>query len=585
MRSTSSATRSTGKVLAVALATSLIATACGGGGGGAESEESGGGTTTSTAGNGVIDEGTPIEGGNLIIAVESETPGWNPATNTWTLEGNFIGSSFLEPLMVYNSKNEAVPWLAESVVPNENATEWTITVRQGITFQDGAELDAQAVADSLIMQNSPEALASIVTAELIGAPTVTGKYTLTIPVNVQWGSFDTYLATGFGYVMAPSMLADTDYGTNRPVGTGAYSFEKNERDRYLRVRRFDGYWGGPCARPEPSERVVTLCEDMGVELGQRNGPYLDSMEFRPIPDSVQRQQALEAGDVDLILNTRPGITAGLRSNFEVVTDYTSEQNFVQLQTGQAPFDNKHARRALAYATDRVALVEALGAGEDIPVDTSPFEEADVWGGLAPDETNYPLYDPGKAAEELELYLQDMADAGTPVDKLSFDLLGVASLDDLELMQALSAMWAKAGIETSIESIKKESLVIRQVTGDFQAVVSRNYAWADPDGNYIFWATDFLEGDIKLNFNQFATEKTQAALQLGRESQDPVFRKKAYDELVRERNDNAVDIWLFNTPWAMIGEKNIRGLNAFRNLGIAGYYAKPWVSGLWIDPAG
>ncbi len=50
-------------------------------------------------------------------------------------------------------------------------------------------------------------------------------------------------------------------------------------------------------------------------------------------------------------------------------------------------------------------------------------------------------------------------------RLSFGLLGVASIDDLDLdldldleaMQALSAMWANAGIEAKIESIKKESI--------------------------------------------------------------------------------------------------------------------------------
>ncbi len=580
MRSNSGvARRSPGRALALVIAVGLVVSACGGSGSDSTADEV---AASPSAGNAVVSEGTPVAGGNLTIAVESETPGWNPATNIWTAEGNFIGSSFLEPLMVYNSKSEAVPWLAESVVPNDNATVWTVTVRQGITFHDGTEVDAQAVADSLAMQNSPDALGSIITSKLIGAVTVTGKYTLTIPVNVQWGAFDTYLAAGFGYVMAPSMLEKADFGSTEPVGTGAFRFEQAEKDRYLRVAKYDGYWGGPCSRPDPADRVVTLCEDMGVPLGQKNGPYLESIEFRPIPDSVQRQQALEAGDVDLILNTRPGVTANLRPDFQVVTDYTSEQNYVQLQTGHAPFDNKHARRALAYATDRVELVNQLGAGEDIPVDTSPFEETDSWGGLAPDQTNYPLYDPAKAAAELDLYKQDMVAAGTPVDKLSFDLLGVASLDDLEVMQSLAAMWEKAGIEANIESIKKEALVGRQVSGEFQAVISRNYAWADPDGNYIFWADMFMDPPILINSGQFSTEITQAAVDLGRRSQDRAFRKEAYDSLVKERNDNAVDIWLFNVPWAIVADQDVRGLNAFRNLGIAGYYPKPWLQGLWID---
>ncbi len=579
MRQVSSKMRRISKGVAALTAVGVIAASCGGGG----SSDEGSTDTSAPPSSAPTSEGAAVQGGNLTIAVESETPGWNPASTQWALEGNFVGSSFFEPLMVLNSDGVAVPWIAESVEPNENSTLWTITVRDGITFQDGTEVTAENVADSFRFQVS-EGLIAVISATLIGDIAVTGPDTFTIAVHAQWGAFDTMLSTALGYVMAPSMLAKEDKGASAPVGTGAYQFERWDKDSALRVRAYGDYWGGPCAVVEdPDAELQRLCDDLGVPLGQKNGPWLDSMEFRPIPDSVKRQQALESGDVDLILNTRPGITANLRANYQVVTDYSSEQTFVQLSTSKAPFDNKHARRALAYATDRVALVEALGAGEDIPVDTSPFEEDDVWGGLAPDQTNYPLYDPGKAAEELEFYLQDMADKGTPVDKLSFTLIGIATLDDLEVMQALSAMWAKAGIEAKIESVKKEAVVSLQIGGQFQAVLSRNYSFSDPDQNYVFWSDDFVEEPLIVNFNQWYTETSQASLDLGRESRDPEFRKKAYDEFVKERNDNAVDIWLFNVPWALIGENEVRGLNAFRNLGIAGYEAKPWVAGLWIDP--
>ena len=114
----------------------------------------------------------------------------------WTLEGNCIGSSFLEPLTVINSKGEVVPWLAESFEGTQDNHLWTIKLREGIKFQDGTELDAQAAVDSMIFQNSPKALASIVTKELIVTPTVVDKYTFQIPVNIQWGAFPSLWSTG-----------------------------------------------------------------------------------------------------------------------------------------------------------------------------------------------------------------------------------------------------------------------------------------------------------------------------------------------------------------------------------------------------
>ena len=80
------------------------------------------------------DEGTPQTGGTVVMAVTAETNGWNPALAQWADAGNFVGSSFLEPLFVYNTAGDVVPWLAESAEPdNDYAQNWTIHLRKGIS--------------------------------------------------------------------------------------------------------------------------------------------------------------------------------------------------------------------------------------------------------------------------------------------------------------------------------------------------------------------------------------------------------------------------------------------------------------------
>ncbi len=528
--------------------------------------------------DGITSEGVPVEGGKITVAVGSETDGWNPATNVWAHEGQVVGSSFMEPLMVFNGDGEVVPWLAESVTPNEDASLWTITLREGITFHDGTEMKADDVVESLKFQGTPGALASVVSGPLIGEPVVTGEYSLEIPLNIRWGAFSTTLAANYGYVMAPSMLAQPDNGSTAPVGTGAFRFEKAEKDRYVRVVRFDDYWGGPCAVAEPSADVVEMCEDVGVPLGQRNGPFLDSMEFRPITDSLQRMQALQAGDVDVIETTSAANIASLRADYQVVTDYATGQTFVMLSASKAPFDNVHARRALAFATDRQALVDTFGADEPIGLSTSPFEEDSFWGGLAPDETNYPQYDPEQAKVEIEEYKK-----ATEATELSFTLLGVATTDDLQLMQAIAEQWSEVGITANIETLLQNEVITTLVGGTSQAILYPNYAYPDPDGNYVFWSKTFAEPPIIINFSQFYNQVTQDALDLGRQATDRDFRKQAYDELVKERNANAIDVWLYDTPWAMVADTDVRGLNWFRAIPFAGYIAKPYITGMWIEP--
>lgn len=566
------------KAAAAVLVGIVLATGCSSGG--SEGESNTASTSPPPSDDALVDEGTPVEGGNLTIAVAAETDGWNPATNQWAQEGNTIGSTFIEPLMTFNGEGEPVPWLAESLTPsNPEASSWTIKLREGISFQDGSPMDADAVVESLRFQATPGSLSSVVTGNLIGEPTVTGPYTIEMSLKIDWGAFPSLLAGAYGLVMAPSMLAESDNGSSAPVGTGAFEFERAERDRFVRVTRFDDYWGGPCAIADPSEDVKELCASVDVPLGQPNGPFLDAIEFRPIPDNLQRVNALEAGDVDLIYTRTPADTAALREDYQVVTDYGTEQTQIVLVTGGAPFDDIHARRAIALATDREALVSTFGAGEDLGMSTAPFNQDSFWGaGMTPEDSEYPLFDPEKAREEVELYKQ-----ATGSDTLRFALTGTATTDDLAVMQALAEQWASVGIEADLNTVKQEQMVGAMVGGESQAVLTRNYGFPDPDTNFFFWSRDFADGPIFINFSRWWNEKTQAGLDLGRKSQDREFRQDAYTEVFKERNRNVLDIWLFDTPWAMVGERDIRGLNWFRVIPFANYLTRPYISSLWVDP--
>jgi ABC-type transport system substrate-binding protein len=58
-----------------------------------------------------------------------------------------------ESLMAYEVGGvEVIPSLATECTPNENATEWTCTLREGVTFHDGSTLDAQDVLLSFMVQ-------------------------------------------------------------------------------------------------------------------------------------------------------------------------------------------------------------------------------------------------------------------------------------------------------------------------------------------------------------------------------------------------------------------------------------------------
>ena len=90
------------------------------------------------------DESTPgpeheeIYGGTLVFALESETTGgWNPITTSAATSGHIVLRQIYDPLIIEGADGEPIPFLLESFSSNEDYSEWTFTLRPGITFHDG----------------------------------------------------------------------------------------------------------------------------------------------------------------------------------------------------------------------------------------------------------------------------------------------------------------------------------------------------------------------------------------------------------------------------------------------------------------
>ena len=328
--------RRVGGPLAVLVALVVLAGACGGGG------EDGGGQAAETAVEAadvvIAPDGPPRRGGSVVYALASETDGWDPTVNRWATDGTQVALTFFDPLAAYNADGEAVPYLAESITPNGDFTEWTITLRPGIRFHDGTELNAAAVKTMFDAREKSvltgPALALIETVE------TTGDLSLVVRMNGPWAAFPVALTGQAGVVPAPSQLASPD-SSRKPIGTGPFRFVEWVPDNRLVVERNPDYW---------------LRDEAGNQM-----PYLDRIEFRPIPDDTARSAAVTTGDVDIahtgavssIKQFRELAAAGKLQYVEQRGD--TEVTFVQLNLATPPFDDLRARRAVALATDNQAL--------------------------------------------------------------------------------------------------------------------------------------------------------------------------------------------------------------------------------------
>jgi ABC-type transport system substrate-binding protein len=535
-------------ILAVGLAVGQLATACGG------SSGNGGGSSSDTIG----DEGTPVEGGNLSMAVVGAASGWNPHDSQWAQPASMIASSVLEPLASTDADLNAVPWLATSFTPNATFDKWTIALRTGVTFQNGEPFDAAAVKLN-IDDATTAALSSQAVKGLIIGSTVIDDHTLEVDMSQPWAAFPSSFLNGqSAMMMAPAMLTSPDRGAQHPIGTGPFTFASWDQSTLFKTVKNPAYW-------------------------QAGLPHLDQLEFHVLPDSTSQSSALQSGDVNMVFADSAEEANSLASTYTVIKDWGSEPGMVITQTlpdvngTPNPLANKDARMALAYATDRQALATAVGEGVQTP--SSPFPPSSKWG-LPEDQNGYPSFDLDKAKQ-----LVDQYKAETGESSLKFTLSAVANIDTQKVAQLVQGQWKEAGIDASIEQLDSTAFISKVVQGDYQAAFFNIYSSPDPDQNYYFWSQSTANpvGQISINFTHFTNAAMQADLQTGRQSPDVATRKKAYDDIVvNQINANAVNIWTYSTPYSLIASKKVHGLKEPSEVPFGNFQPKTWLGGLWLS---
>ena len=512
---------------------------------------------------------TPVPGGQLVVAITADTAGWNPVLNQWSEAGAMVGSSVIEPLVTMGAQGDAEPYLAESVTAVDPAfTQWDITVKPDIVFHDGEPLDAEAVKKNLDAAFQT-GLTKVALGPMVDRVEVTGPLSVRVHLKKTWAQYPQIL-TSTGWMLSPKMIDHVDEsgtpdgGSKEPVGTGPFEFVEWTPGTSFKAKRFDDYW---------------QTDDAGVRL-----PYLDAIEFRPMPDDDSRERSLDSGDADMMATQSAQSVERMQDRYTVIRDYNTDRTYIALNTAESdlnapnPFTNIHARKAVAYATDRQQIAAVVGTG--VASTVGPFRPDSRWY-LDEADSGYSSYDLEKAKEEIEAYKRD-----TGADALTFTLKGLPSVEVASLMQVLQQQWSAAGMDVKLDQVDQASYTTNVVAGNFQAAWLRGYNYADPDGNYIFHAAESIGGigALNINFTQFTSARLQDNLLAGRASTDFDARKAASDEVTREINEQAITIWLYDTPYALIANHRVKGLDGFRTHPFANPAAKPYWGEAWIDQA-
>jgi peptide/nickel transport system substrate-binding protein len=535
---------------AVLLALALVGSACGGG------------DSDSSAGTG-SDEAAeePVYGGDLAYGLEAENNnGWCLPEAQLAVSGLQVSQAIYDTLTVLNADGEYSPFLAESVEPNENYTQWTISLREGVTFHDDSPLDAEVVKNNLDAYRGDyparKSLLAQFVFEDVTSVDVVDDLTLTVTVAKPWTTFPAYLAGRIG-IMAQAQLDDPDTCDSKLIGSGPFELEEWIVGESFTATRNENYWH---------------TDADGNQL-----PYLDSVTFRPYVDSTARTNALLSGDIQALHTPIPEEIETLlaeEENGNVKVESPSEfreVNYVLFNTAKPPFDSLTARQALAHAIDREEYRSVIGH-DLVDVASGPFAPG-VMGHL--DDAGMPEYDPDKARELVAQYEEE---TGMP---LEFSQTILSSTASQAVAQFYQDQAAQVGIESTIEAVDQSAEISTALGNDWQVLNWRNHPGEDPDTQYIWWY-----GGYPTNFNKFDDPEINALLDEGRAVSDPAERQEIYEEINREFARELYNVWMIWTRWTIATASDVYGLSgpplpdgSEPNPGLADGHP---VAGMWIS---
>ena len=366
---------------------------------------------------------------SIIIATANEPPTLHP------YEHSAIAASYMNLLTFDYFMRTNVDTLEPEVGvitawENPSDLEWVFTIRDDVYFQNGDKVTAEDMVASMEYAREKEAY--------------------TVNYSAFWDTVEVIDETHFkvttktvyaktlydmsSHRVLPKKLIDenNDFNAN-PMGSGPYKFVEWDLGNSLTFVANENYWDG--------------------------APAIKNMTWRIIPEGSSRTIALEAGEIDVIIEVETNDLARMEENEEIAVYNIpgTSFNWLILNNEVAPFDNQDFRHFMNCAIQKDALVEVAlnGAG------TGNYRQSPGMFAGATDR-NIDKYDPELAKEYLEK---------SGVDPTTVVFSCICS-DDVKRRcgEVMQATLAEYGVTMNLESMDLATYLSAAGEGNFEACI-------------------------------------------------------------------------------------------------------------------
>ena len=287
----------------------------------------------------------PADDNYAVVGITQEPGIFDPHTVVAAGDEEIIYNIY-EGLYKFDYMGNLNPCLATDVEISDDASVYTFTIREGVKFHDGSDLDAGDVVYSLKraagLLDTQDGTALVSELDPISDVTVTSDGKVEVKLEVSNCELLSYFTTGIipeGY----------DNCQKAPVGTGPFKFESYMPGQSVILVKNENYW-------------------------QSGLPYLDKVTFKVCADMDAGLTELANGSIDIF----PYLTTDRAnqldpSKYNIMSNGSNMVQIFALNNAVEPLNDVRVRQAISYAVNRKDVISVTmdGAGVELTTAMSP----------------------------------------------------------------------------------------------------------------------------------------------------------------------------------------------------------------------
>lgn len=504
--------------------------------------------------------------GRVVVGLSQEPTVFNPLMAHIEVD-DAVHFSLFDALFRIDPKGVLQPNLAAEVPTQKNGgisedgLKWRVRLRDDVRWHDGKPFTAEDVKFTLELITNPN-----FRAWRTGGHSLVRDITVVSPTEITWRmekAFAPYLSFLAETFMVPKHILEKEADPNTgafsqaPVGTGAFKWAQRVAGDHLELVANAQYFG--------------------------DGPYVERIVFKYIPDMTVLYTQFKSGDIDL--TDQAYITADHYEEAKTLPDRVvtlvsgASVESIYLNLEKPQFKDPAVRKALYAAMDRKAIIDAIYYGVGTVTET-----------FMPKQSYY--YNPNLPAQEynLDLARKILDEAGWVPGpdgirakegvRLSF-ANSTTSGNNLreQVQQFLQQTFADIGVEMTISNLPAAVMFGEfWLKSQFDSAIAgvTHLIAADPDAtNRLHTSAIAAKGGKGSNVGQYSNPEVDALLEKGTQTFDPEARREIYNRVQEIVRQDLPFLPLFAGTYVIGRKEGLEGFEPNSNTRTASWHAAGW----------